>query len=201
MATIQKRQIAVKARIETLLNNEFVKKEGWEPSYILKEKTKLSRVNIIATIISKEGEPINQIVIDDGSGRINVRSFDDEEFGQQMNIGEVALLVGRPREYGSERYLLGEIIKKVENKDWIKIRELELKYEKPSEPTEKVEEKAPNTIIEIVNIIRELDDGDGANYEEVLTKTKGPEADNSIKNLLQQGEIFEIKPGKLKILI
>ena len=136
MTTIQKRQIAVKTRIRALLNNEFIKKEGWEPSYILKEKTKLSRVNLIATIISKEKDYVNQLVVDDGSGRINVKSFDDKEFGQQLNVGEVALLIGRPREYGSERYLLGEIIKKIENRDWIKIRKLELGCEKTIEKVE-----------------------------------------------------------------
>ena len=53
METIQKRQVAVKTRINTLLKGEFIKKGGWEPSYIQKEKIKLSRVNLIATVISE----------------------------------------------------------------------------------------------------------------------------------------------------
>ena len=202
MRTIQKRQIAVKTRINTLLNSEFVKKEGWEPSYILNNGIKISRANLIATIVSKEEEePMNNLVIDDGSGRISVKSFDDKEFGQHTKIGEVVLLIGRPREYGTERYFLGEVIKKVDNKDWIKIRQLELKYEKPPEQAEELKEKTSNIITDVITLIRELDQGKGADYEEVLSKTNNQEADNTIKNLLEQGEVFEIKPGKLKILV
>ena len=201
MATIPKRQVAVKTRISTLLSSEFVKKEGWEPSYILNGEVKISRANLIATVVSKEGEPMNNLVIDDGSGRISVRSFDDEEFGQHINIGEVVLLIGRPREYGTERYFLGEVIKKVDNKDWIRVRELELKYEKPPEPVEEIKEKPSNVITSVIELIRELDQGEGADYEEVLNKAENAEADKAIKNLLEQGEVFEIKPGKLKILV
>ena len=201
MATIQKRQVAIKTRISTLLNSEFVKKEGWEPSYILNNGVKISRANLIATIVSKEEGVMDNLVIDDGSGRISVRSFDDKEFGQHTNIGEVVLLIGRPREYGTERYFLGEVIKKVNNKDWIKIRQLELKYEKPPEQAKEVKEKPSNIITNVIMIIRELDQGEGADYEEVLTKADNSEADKAIKNLLEQGEVFEIKPGKLKILV
>ena len=144
---------------------------------------------------------MNNLVIDDGSGRISVRSFDDEEFGQHINIGEVVLLIGRPREYGTERYFLGEVIKKVDNKDWIRVRELELKYEKPPEPVEEIKEKPSNVITSVIELIRELDQGEGADYEEVLNKAENAEADKAIKNLLEQGEVFEIKPGKLKILV
>jgi len=201
MATIQKRQVAIKSRIITLLKNEFIKKEGWEPSYILNAGMKISRANLIATLVSKEGGPMNDLIVDDGSGRICVRSFDDKEFGKKINVGEVVLLIGRPREYGEERYLLGELIKKIANKDWIKIRELELKYEKKPKETKEIKEEPSNIITKIISLIREIDQGEGADYEEVLSKSDDQKANNAIKNLLEQGEIFEIKPGKLKILV
>ncbi|MCK5854229.1 MAG: hypothetical protein KAG56_03340, partial [Sulfurovaceae bacterium] len=50
---------------------------------------------------------------------------------------------------------------------------------------------------EVIKQIKILDKGDGADYEDVLNKVKD---EKMIQMLLEDGEIFEIKPGKLKLL-
>ena len=41
-----KRQIAYKVKIKDLLIGEYVKKEGWEPSYILHNEKRITRIKI-----------------------------------------------------------------------------------------------------------------------------------------------------------
>ncbi len=54
----------------------------------------------------------------------------------------------------------------------------------------------------VCRIIKELDAGKGANMDEVIEKCAGDgdDAEKIIKSLLEEGEIFEIRPGKLKVL-
>jgi hypothetical protein len=49
-------------------------------------------------------------------------------------------------------------------------------------------------------VIRRLDKGDGADITEVIKESKDENAEKIIKNLIKIGELFEIRPGKIKIL-
>ena len=49
-------------------------------------------------------------------------------------------------------------------------------------------------------MIKEVDAGQGADTQEIITKLNVEDAESIITKLLEQGEVFEIKPGKLKIL-
>ena len=62
---------------------------------------------------------------------------------------------------------------------------------------EDVKEEKGGIAENVIKIIKECDDGEGADYEEVLEKVKNEKLINS---LMEEGEIFEIKPGKLKVL-
>jgi len=52
----------------------------------------------------------------------------------------------------------------------------------------------------ITEFIRDLDAGDGAEAEEVSKRTGFPNAPELIRKLVEEGEIFEIRPGRLKVL-
>ena len=217
----QKRQIACKARIADLVNGKYVQEEGWTPNYIItKEGRHISRINLIGTVISKTEEGLNYqaLVVDDGSGTISLRSFEKNDIINNIEIGDVILLIGRPREYGSEKYIVPEIIKKINNKKWIDVRRIELdienlktKKDKPSKQEEVVVEKIsesneektqkPSSNPQIVyETVRNLDSGQGVDIDEVIKKTGIKEADEIIKKFLREGEMFEIKPGRIKIL-
>jgi len=206
----QKRQIAYKVRIKDLLDGRYVKEDGWMPNYIESKGRQISRMNLIGVVVSKQLEPNYQsLVVDDGTGKIAVRTFDEKNRFDDVDIGDVLLLIGRPREYNGEKYILIEILRKVENEKWIELRKLELNKqaeqeaaqnteEKQVKTEEIVEEEVDDTYQKIIEKIKELDKGDGADFDEIIKDIK--EGEKLIDSLLKRGEIFETKPGKLKVL-
>jgi len=213
----QKRQIACKARIADLINGKYVKEEGWTPNYIITKQGKhISRINLIGTVISKteEGPEYQSFVVDDGSGTISLRSFEKNDNVKNIEIGDVVLLIGRPREYGSEKYIVPEIIKKINNKKWIDVRKIELGIEnlktkkdelgKEEVVVEKIDdstkEKTASNPQIVYEAVKELDSGQGVDIDKVIKKTGIRDAEEIIKKFLREGEMFEIRPGKIKIL-
>lgn len=218
MPEFQKRQTAFIVRIADIIKGSYVKEEGWQPNYIKMGNKKVSRVNIIATVISKpEEEPFKTMVVDDGA-RISVRSFEDADVFKNFEIGDIVLIIGRPREYAEQKYIMPEIIKKVDEK-WAELRCLHLEKLEVSEKEEKVleldgtkeeeeegkEEVATEKVMDtkmqhVFELIKELDKGDGADFEAVMNKADTHNPEKIIRQLLEQGEIFELRPGKLKVL-
>jgi len=215
----QKRQIACKVRVSDLTNGSYVKEGGWTPNYIITKKGKhISRINLIGTIISKNGDEQNyqSITIDDGSGNISLRSFEKNETINNTEIGDVIIVIGRPREYNSEKYIVPEIIKKIDNKKWINVRKIELeigdqnkkdKFYTPIKEkiiVEKVKEDNEKKTISnhqiVYETVKKLDSGQGVDIDEIIKKTNIKEAEAIIKNFMKEGEMFEIRPGKIKIL-
>jgi len=204
----QKRQIAYKVRIADILNGAYVKEEGWTPNYIQTADGKqISRVNILGTILSIE-EDVNfqSVVIDDGSGKIPIRTFEKTGMLNNFEVGDIILVIGRPREYAGQRYILIELIKKIKDPLWLKLRGLELSSmpkQIQEQPKQEKRETAVEEIIidnssdKILEFIKNNDKGGGISYEEILNIAKD---EKLIDNLLKEGEIFEIKPGYLKIL-
>lgn len=221
----QKRQIAYRIMIKDILSGRYTKEKGWSPNHIiLEDGRKISRINIIGTIINKQiddGFNYNDIKIDDGSGNIVSRVFDNKELFNNINVGDSVILIGRPREFGSIRYIIPEILKKIENKDWIRLRQLELNKKeianeenvsnisnigqiskKENVKIEDVDEvclEEKNNFI-VFSIVKELDKGDGANFNDVIEKLDDKKAENIINNMIKQGELFEIRPGRIKTL-
>lgn len=197
------RQIAQKVSIKDLVDGQYFKEEGWNPNYVLVDGVKVSRVNLIGTVISKEeGDNSISVVLDDGSGQISIRSFEDKKSLEELNIGESVLIIGRPREYG-ERYVLVEVLKKLDDKKWIKVRKLELgggtapvKTEAVVEET--VEAEQDSVADKVIECIKKLDSGEGVDFESVLEQIPGSK--ETIDALLKEGDIFEVKPGRLKVL-
>lgn len=202
MPESQKRQIAYKIRIRDILNGKYVKEKGWQPNYILtKEGKEISRVNLIAAVVDKQFEFDREtVIIDDGSGRITIRTFNDAKVLDNLNIGEVLLIIGRPREYTNEKYIMPEIIKKIKKKKWIDFRKFELDGKEENVDNIKKDKLEIIPSEKIFNLIRELDSGDGVNFDEIISKSGIKEAEKIINNLLVEGEIFQNKPGRLKIL-
>ena len=216
----QKRQIACKARVSDLINGKYVKEEGWTPNYIITKQGKhISRINLIGTVISKgnDEQGYQSLIIDDGSGSISLRAFEKNEAINNTEIGDIIIVIGRPREYGSEKYIVPEIIKKIDNKKWINVRKIELEIknlktaklpareekvivENISESNEEKTEKSASNHQVIYKAVKELDSGQGADIDDIIKKTGIKEADKIIKKFLREGEMFEISPGRVKIL-
>ena len=202
----------------------------WVPSYVQINNKKVSRVNIVANSIAKfqneEGTYIS-LTLDDGSDNIPLKVWnEDTKILEEVNIGDMILTVARVRQYNNQIYLVPEIIKKLEKSDWMVLRKKELMaeygeriqaetvQEKPEEepiiitpqPTlqeETVEDNSSeNERQKILSIIEKTDSGEGVEITQLTTESDLGEqtTSNLIQELLKEGEIFEIKPGRIKLI-
>ena len=202
--TFQKRQVAYKVRVSDILNRIFVKDE-LSAGYVKINNNNVSRINIIATIVFKSEDPNStSALIDDGTGRILLRTFERKDIFSNVDVGDVVLLIGKIREFNNEKYIMPEVLKKITDNRWIGVRNAELKN---SGVEEKVDDKIPDSGAELVNenekiylLIRKLDHGDGAPIEEVLNSYSDKDAEKIVNRLMENGDIFEIKPGRIKVL-
>ena len=129
----------------------------------------------------------------------------NEYLFSKVDVGDSILVIGKAREFNNEMYVMPEIIKKIDL-GWLNVRKFELtnsvfekrqQGKKESSPAEEITE---NFIESVYSIIKELDTGDGVSIEEVLKSSKTSHAEDIVKKLLANGDIFEIKPGRLKVL-
>ena len=207
------RQTAFIVNIKDIINSKYVKTEGeWTPNYLEINSLKVSRINIMGVVISvSEDENVKSFVLDDGSSSIQVRIF-EQDFDKKLEIGDILMIIGKPREYNDEKYIVPEIIKNIQNEDWLELRKKQLNVlnkdnvvkektiEKKDENNEIKEEivNSENESDDIFNTIKEHDKGEGVYIEDLIKKH--PDAEKLVENLLNEGEIFEIKPGKYKLL-
>jgi RPA family protein len=168
------RQTAIPVWISELLSGSFQQQEDTPARVILPNGSSVERIRIYGIIVSA-----SDLVVDDGTGSILVRSF---ETPAKAAIGDSVLVIGRPRIYNGQQYILGEIVKKIDPL-WLEARK------KNKQPTQQQD---------VLSVVRALDTGEGADYNVVLAKIGNNE--EKIVHLLAVGELFETRPGKLKVL-
>ena len=111
---------AVEINIESIDRCDFI--NGEEHNYLQVDDQKISRINLIAAIVRKEKiGTITNMLLDDGSGKIIIRSFEENKKIEELKVGDVAIVIGKVRAYNQERYISPEICKKV-NPLWLKLR-------------------------------------------------------------------------------
>jgi len=226
------RNQAIKIIISELLFGTYIQENEQNPNYLLtRNNQKVYRLNVIAIIVQKElVGTITNLLIDDGSGRIIARSFEENKIIHTLNVGDVIIIIGKLRTFNQEKYISPEIIKQIDPL-WLKHRSLELKEKfsntdyPQKENTAKetnnisIETAAPEnknnkeTILEetiqegsllpfqkIIKLIKELDHGDGVLIEEIIEKSPLDKTENILEIMLQNGDIFQNNPGKVKVL-
>ena len=212
------RQTACKIWLSELDDSVFHKSsKEFEPSYFLVKDKKVSRINVIATIVNKNiAETYGFLTLDDSSSQIRVKAWrEDVKLLDNVSISDTALIIGKLREYNNETYIIPEVVKKV-NLNWELVRKLELTKERGSpvistkdyrneeiENTEssQAEITPSNLQLQLISIIDSSNDS-GIEIEEICRTLNKSEQDimPSIKNLLMEGQIFEILPGRYKVL-
>ncbi len=214
------RSTAYRVRISSLINGEFLRQEGFNPSYIIINDNQVSRVNIIATIVSKyltEDGNYCALTLDDGSETIRVKAFGaDVAKIKDVKVSSFVRFIGKVKHYNDETYLVPEVIKQDLDPNWLVVDHLELGKPEFKEVEERPKAKSapkeepevmeitaddnPNT--KIVELIKAYDSGDGAPMDDVMknSKMEEREAKDIIVNLLKSGEVFEPKKGILKLL-
>lgn len=200
----QKRNVACKARISDILNGRFVRDDA-SAGYIIIGGANVYRVNIIANFVYKsEQSNSSNAVIDDGTGKISLRAFENKNIFSKAEVGDFVLVIGRVREFSNERYIVPEIVKKIDHIEWVSLRKLELKnigFENFKVNGEAPAAEAPPAVSEeVYSLIKSLDNGNGADFDAVIKNSRNEGAEDAIGRLLESGDVFEIKPGKLKVL-
>ncbi len=129
MATL--RQTMIQARISDIINGKFIRKEGLEPSYVItKFGQRISRAKLVGTIIDKfmsENENYSSITVDDDSDSIRVKAFKENvNTFDDLEIGDLVLVIGKVREYADENYMIPEIVKKTIDPNYESLHRLEI---------------------------------------------------------------------------
>ena len=182
----QKRLTAKVVWIEDLHSGTFVHRDDAPNGLVLPDGREVARANLIGTVVNiDEG-----IVIDDGTGSVLIRSFDGEF---SMSIGTFVRVIGRVREFMGEKYILGETVKTADPK-WFELKRKTVPHTKTV-----TESPVVDTNNSALDIVRSLDSGEGAAYEQVIEKL-GEKGDDMVVKLLAMGELFETRPGWLKVL-
>jgi len=197
-----KRNIAFKLRIgQILLGKPIIEAERLKSIEL--DGKQITRVNLIANVIDKyiqEGEKnYGAITLDDGSGNIKAKVFgDDLAKIKELNQGDTIVTIGLLRTWNNEVYITPEIIKKKEP-SFLMVRKLEIESELP-----KTLDKSQLTALKdkLIEMIKAAEPNQGLEVEKAILDLKeSPDHINKeIKRLLEDGLIYEPRPGKLRWL-
>lgn len=197
-----KRNIAFKMRIGDLLVGKPLLDGDRFRALELGDK-QVVRVNVIANIIDKyvqEGEKKYAVItLDDASGQIKAKAFGDDTVKLEgFSQGDTVMIIGLLRSWNNEVYLTPEIIKKKEPA-FLLIRKLEVEKTKPKmlEKSELVQLRDS-----ILASVKENEANGGVDIDKMILNLKAaPDVINlEIKKLLEEGMVYEPRPGKLRYL-
>ena len=201
-----KRNIAYKFRIGDLLFGKPIMNEERFSFLELGDK-KIVRVNLVGNIVDKyEGGKDRKylsLTLDDGSGQIKLKAFgDDVDKFVEISQGQTVAVIGVLRYWNEETYVSPEMIKEMDPK-YLLIRKLETEKEKilHSAPVEKEQIIAIKD--KILDMIKNSEDDGGIDRDNIITNLQNVSPsiiDQEIKKLLEEGIVFEPRPGKVRYL-
>ncbi|MBM3232037.1 hypothetical protein FJZ21_01510 [Candidatus Pacearchaeota archaeon] len=202
MAEEFKRHTAFKLKIGDILNGNQIT-DGEKLKFIETSGKNVARVNLIANIVDKfiqdDEKKFASVTLDDASGQIKLKTFgDDIEKLKPFEQGDTVLAIGMIREWNKEIYVTPEIIKKKEA-EYLLLRKLENENNKPIELDKKQSTDIKQKIIEIIK--REEANG-GADIKKLTEElqSKSETVNQEIRKLLEEGAIYEPRPGKVRYL-
>ncbi len=202
MAEEFKRHTAYKLKIGDILSGPQIT-DGERLKFVEVNGINVARVNLIANVIDKyiqeDEKKFASITLDDSSGQIKLKAFgEDVEKLKTFEQGDTILTIGLIREWNKEVYVLPEIMKKKEP-EYLLLRKLEIDKNKPA-PVNKQE--ATDFKDKLLTAIKREDVNGGADIK-ALTTELGAKQDlmnTEIRKLLEEGIIYEPRPGKVRYL-
>lgn len=224
---MMERQTAKKACVSDIVGGSFVKKEGFEPSFVkTKRGDEISRARVLGTVVSKfvaDDQNFASVTIDDGTETMRLKMFRGVKPLDKVEVGQIVDVIGKVREYEGEIYIIPEIAREVKDPNYELLRRAEL-LKKPgkktgeapksgeSPPKEKgpefetakdetpTKESGGKNVLknEVLGIIESSEDG--IVYSELTGKVKAKEAEieAAIDELLNDGICYEPSPGKIR---
>lgn len=201
-----KRNIAFKIRVGDILLGKPVMKDNRFGSIELGDKS-IVRVNIVGNIVEKYESTTEtkflSITIDDGSGQIKLKAFgDDVEKFKDFNQGETVLVIGTLRNWNNETYINPEIIRDQEPR-YLLVRKLETEKEKNKNAPLMKKDEIIAIKDRIIEKIRGAEETGGIEKDKIILEVSevSPNIINQeLQKLLEEGIIFEPRPGKVRYL-
>jgi len=200
---IRKRNVAFKLRIGDILKGVPMMDEGRFLFLELGDK-KVVRVNLLANCVDKfvqEGErKFATLTVDDASGQMKLKVFgDDVGMLKEIVQGDSLQIIGNVREWNGELYVIPEVVKKVDSR-WLLVRKLEIQNARKDMPVaEGGSSELKNSIMEKIKAA----ESDGGIDRDVIVMDveASPEAiEVEVKKLLEDGLVYEPRPGRLRYL-
>ncbi len=219
-----KRHIAYKFRIGDILNgNPVINNERF--SFLELENKKVIRVNVVGSIVDKyenEGEKNYAfLTLDDGSGQIKLKSFGDEiEKVKNISHGQTIIVIGFLRHFNNELYISPEIIKEQDSR-YLVLRKMELEKQKSGQEVggesglsetkisnengnneTKTLSTEKNLKDKIIELIKNSESEGGIDTEKLISILNESQEiiNKEVQSLLEEGIIFEPRPGKIRWL-
>ena len=207
-----KRNTAYKLRIgDILIGNPITTntENGERFSFLELGDKKIVRVNIIGNVVDKyeslgETKYIS-LTIDDGSGQLKLKIFgDDTEKFKNFLQGQTIVAIGILRYWNDEIYLSPEILRELDSR-YLLIRKLETEKDMAVSHTNAPIERKQMIAIKdrILDIIKDSESESGIETEILIANLKefSPGIINKeIQKLLEEGIVFEPRPGKIRWL-
>ncbi len=212
------RHTAVKLSIRDVLSASYGQEGEQNLNYLETSwGEKVVRLNLIGIILSVEQIGyVTNLLVDDGTGIITIKLF--EENVLNLSVGDTLLIVGKVRMFNQEKYISPEILRKV-TPVWLKVRMMELKnritsvngYESEKstdfgqtagvrEKEVEIEEISEFPREKVIQLIRIMDAGNGVMMEDIIEKSPLKDTEKILQKMLEQGDIFQVMPGKVKVL-
>ena len=204
-----KRHIAYKLRIgDILIGKPVVNEERF--SFLEFGDKKIVRINVLGNIVdryeSEGGDGRRKYVfltLDDGSGQIRLKIFgDDYEKFKDIVQGQTVVVIGVLRNWNNETYVSPEIIREMDPR-YLLVRKLEIEKDKTinAKPVEKEQIVAIKD--KILELIKNSEENNGIEVDEITQKfheTPQTIINQEIQKLLEEGIVFEPRPGKIRWL-
>jgi len=124
-----KRAIAYRFRIKDLAGGEYVAgKTINNPTYVKLGDLKVSRVDLLGKVLEKnDSDGFSSMTLQDKTGKIKIKAFgNDSLMAREVAIGDLVRVIGKIRQDQAERFVLGEIVKKIDDANYELLREKEL---------------------------------------------------------------------------
>lgn len=181
----------------------FTKREAAKKTFIKELLTQdISIARVLGDVVFKFLGENNYgfVVVDDGTETIRASIFDSSKISN-INVGDIVDVIGRVKDYEGEKYIAIEIIKKIENPNWEILRKLEILNKEKEKDNEMniVEEKIEDPEKVIMSCFEKKDE---LSIQELKNLTQFDEdmIKETVKKLMLDGEIFEPRPGRLKLI-
>ena len=198
-----KRNVAYKLRIGDLLVGKPIS-EGEKFIFLELGDKRIVRVNIIGNVIERydsDGErKYSFLTIDDGSGQIKLKSFgDDIDKLENLSQGQTILIIGVLRYFNNEVYISPEIVR-IQDPKYLLVRKIELEKTAP----QKIDNGKQGAIKDkILEDVKNSEEEGGIYVDKIImshTETSPEIINQEIQKLLEEGIIFEPRPGKVRYL-